>query len=213
MCGKSFTAKSFYRKSAYGCWVGTLRADFAVLLFLAGLGDAVMVFSVVLCYWIFFVVGAISVASGLFGICLFHIKKQKMARRIHAVGVPVLIGLVALASVVFMFSYLHQVQTKQTFQVSVSWFDTRVPGEYGWAVHIEQRTLQELKNASVQSDGGGTPFPSMSNPKTADGHAQQEFSCYPQPRNVTIVWDGGSETFIFNHYPFEGLDSGRMFNP
>jgi hypothetical protein len=181
------------------------------LLFLAACGDAMMIFSLVLFYWLFFIIGVILAACGLFGICLFRIMKWKTFRRKYAIGAPVVIGLVAFVGVMFMFTYLHQAQTQQTFRVTVSWFDTYFTGEYSWKVHIRQLSYQELENARVLIGNGESPFPSLFNPKSADGNAQQEFGCYPQPQNITIVWDGGRETFVLNHYPFDGLDPYRIF--
>jgi hypothetical protein len=45
-------------------------------------------------------------------------------------------------------------------------------------------------------------FPSFVEPKTIDGRAQNEFYLSWQPHEITMVWDDGKETFVFNSYPF-----------
>ena len=106
-----------------------------------------------------------------------------------------------------MFAYVHQVQTQQKFRVTVSKFGA-LGMDMDWRVYIEQLTYEELKNVSLQIDpgtptNGGSGFPSGVNPRTFDGRAQTEFYTSWQPSTIIMVWDGGRESFVFNHYPFE----------
>jgi hypothetical protein len=108
----------------------------------------------------------------------------------------------------FVFLFLHQVQTQQTFRVTVSRFGAFLDG-YPWRIHIEQLSYRELKNVEVRIDEGTImncacdfPSPSGVNPKTIDGRAQTEFYLSWQPHTITMVWDEGYETFVFNPCPF-----------
>ena len=118
---------------------------------------------------------------------------------------------VILVEVFFVFTFLHQVQTKQNFRVTVSKFGA-IPSMYShssWRVVVEQLSYEKMKNVEILIDQGtlynsGQPFyNTFLHNSTIDGRAQREWSQDHQPSNVTIVWDGGSETFLFNRYPFE----------
>jgi hypothetical protein len=65
--------------------------------------------------------------------------------------------------------------------------------------------MKELKDVEIQTDKvSAQPFyNTFLHNQTFDGRAQREWYQYPQPINVTVVWDGGSEVFLFNQYPFE----------
>ena len=70
--------------------------------------------------------------------------------------------------------------------------------EWSWFVHIEQLSYTELNNVQVLIDQDSqSPFYSPTYNKTWDGHAQKEFWISWHPTNITIVWDEGSETFLF----------------
>jgi hypothetical protein len=187
-----------------------LKTEFTTLLFVGSSGAAIMAIADVLFFAFLFNIGLVLLGCGLLGVFLFRIKKRVMFKRTYSIVAPVVMILIALGAVVFASAYLHQVQTGHTFRATISW-DYSFSGEYMWGVHIEQLSFEELKDAQVLIDRGASPFPSHFNPTTSDGHAQTEFGCYPQPTNITIVWSGGSETFLFNHYPFDGLDSSRVF--
>jgi hypothetical protein len=186
------------------------KIEVTMLLFVGASGAAVMAIAVVLFFAFLFIIGLVLLVCGLLGVLLFRIMKRGTFKRRYSIVAPIVLILIALGTVMFASAYLHQVQTGQTFRVTVSWFDS-FSGEYMWGVHIEQLSFEELKDARVIIDRGESPFPSHFNPTTADGHAQQNFGHYPQPTNITIVWSGGSETFLFNHYPFDGLDPNRVF--
>ena len=130
-----------------------------------------------------------------------------------SVAFRALIGVVCfviLFGALFVFTYLHQVQEQQKYRVTVSKFGA-IPlphSDDSWRVLVEQLSNEELKNPEILIDQGtpynsGHPFynPFLNN-KTIDGRSQNEFSRSHQPINITVVWDGGSETFLFNHYPF-----------
>ena len=132
----------------------------------------------------------------------------------RSLALRALIGLVCfviLVGVVFVFAFVHQVQTKQSFRVTVSKFGAfPIPlFDTSWRVVVEQLSYEKLKNVEILIDQG-TVYNSrklfynhfMHN-STIDGRAQREWGTSHQPSNITIVWDGGSETFLFNHYPFE----------
>ncbi len=118
---------------------------------------------------------------------------------------------ISVAAAAFVFTYVHQVQSQSTFRVTVSRL-TMDPAGFDWRVHIEQLSYEELENGQVLIDEGtphnlGGPFPSSANPKTIDGRVQSEFYVSWQPLNITIVWDGGREMFLFNKYPFAALET------
>ncbi len=187
-----------------------LKTEFSMLLFAGAAGATIMAIAVVLFFAFLLIIGFVLFACGLLGVLMFRIMKLGMFKRRYSTVAPIVIILIALGTVVFASAFLHQVQTGHTFRVTVSWRNS-ISGEYMWNVHIEQLSFEELKDASVQIDRGASPFPSHFNPTTADGHAQTNFGRYPQPTNITIVWSGGSEMFLFNRYPFDGLDPSRVF--
>ena len=123
-----------------------------------------------------------------------------------------------------MFTFMHQVQEGQKFRVTVSKFGAFPPeimhSDVSWRILVEQLYYEELKNVYVQVDketptNGGTGHPSGIRLGThaIDGRAQTEFSTGRQPSNITIVWDGGGETFFFNHYPFEDAEKEENSHP
>ena len=100
-----------------------------------------------------------------------------------------------------------QVQTQQKFRVTVRWFAGPSSICYSpWQVHVEQLSHEELENGWVQVSDFPRQirngwYPPDFYPKTWDGRAQMEYGTFFQPKNVTIVWDGGSEIFLFNELP------------
>ncbi len=111
--------------------------------------------------------------------------------------------------VLFVFTYVNQVQTKQTFRVTVNMGGPVLFVYVSWRVVVEQLSYEKLNNAEILIDqgtpnNGAMPFyDNALHNSTADGRYQKEWDQGPnQPSNITIVWDGGSETFLFNHYPF-----------
>jgi len=123
-----------------------------------------------------------------------------------------LVCFVILVGAMFLLAYVYQVQTQQTFQVTVTKFGALpLPhSDESWRVVVEQLSYEELSNVEILTDQGtpynsGQPFyNNFLHNSTIDGRAQREWSQGPhQPSNITIVWDGGSETFLFNHYPFQ----------
>ncbi len=124
------------------------------------------------------------------------------------------VGLICFAILIgalFVFTFVHQVQAQQMFRVSVTKFGAMplVHADVSWRVIVEQLSYERLNNVEILTDQGtpynsGSPFYNdfLYN-STGDGRAQREWCQGPhQPSNITIVWDGGSETFLFNQYPF-----------
>jgi hypothetical protein len=136
-----------------------------------------------------------------------NVKKNSFAFR-------VLVGIfcaVILLGALFVFLFVHQVQAQQKFRVTLTKFGAfPMPhgGDDSWRVIVEQLTYEELKNVEIRTGegshlGSGQPFyGEFLHNETFDGRAQKEWSQYPQPINITIVWDGGAESFVFNRYPF-----------
>lgn len=119
------------------------------------------------------------------------------------------ICLAILFATTFVFMFAHQVRMQKTFRVTVTKFGA-LPGPHTdnpWRVLIEQLSYEELKNAEILIDQGtpnnfASPFynPFLHN-STIDGRAQKEFYVSWHPSNITMVWDGGSEIFLFNPTP------------
>jgi hypothetical protein len=130
-------------------------------------------------------------------------------KRIHVVlgfRARALIGSLIIFGLLFVFMFMHQVQTKRNFRVTVSRFGAFSP-DYPWRIHVEQLSYKELEKVEVHIDEGTIMncvcgFPSFVEPKTIDGRAQNEFYLSWQPHEITMVWDDGKETFVFNSYPF-----------
>jgi hypothetical protein len=113
---------------------------------------------------------------------------------------------VILLGTLFVFLFVHQVQAQQKFRVTVTMLGT-IPlthAKDSWRIVVEQLSYGELKSVEIQTDdAGGQPFYNdFLHNSTLDGRPQREWYQSPQPLNITIVWDGGSETFLFNRYPF-----------
>lgn len=112
--------------------------------------------------------------------------------------------LVILVVSIFESIFLYQVQTQKMFKITIS-LSTRNPIEYGdylWHVSIEQLSYEELKNAHAVIDvNNGMPFPGIPDNRTVDGRPQLIFDQSPQPTNITMVWDGGQEIFLFRDSP------------
>ena len=128
-----------------------------------------------------------------------------MKRRYVAFAV---LGSVVLFATAFVFLFVHQVRVQKTFLITVSKFGApSIPNvEHSWFVHIEQLSYEELENVQVLIDQGtihnsAMPFAWSFNNETFDGRAQKEFGISPHPLNITIVWDGGFEIFLFNSTP------------
>lgn len=118
------------------------------------------------------------------------------------------LGSVVLFATAFVFLFVHQVRVQKTFLITVSKFGAmQIPNvEHSWFVHIEQLSYEEFENVWVLIDQGtihnsAMPFAWPFNNETIDGRAQKEFGLSPHPLNITIVWDGGSEIFLFNSTP------------
>jgi hypothetical protein len=113
--------------------------------------------------------------------------------------------LAILVTAVFVFTFLYQVRTLEMFRVTISCYgEENVVGHSGyiWNVCVEQLSHEELKNATVWINvSGSSPFPGVFNNSTSDGRAQKLFGHSPQPINITVAWDGGIETFLFNDSP------------
>ena len=127
-----------------------------------------------------------------------------MKRRYVAFAV---LGSVVLFATAFVFLFVHQVRVQKTFLITVSKFGAMpIPHiEHSWLVHIEQLSYEELENVWVLIDQGtinnsAMPFASF-NSETFDGRAQKEFGLSPHPSTIIMVWDGGSETFLYNPTP------------
>jgi hypothetical protein len=128
-----------------------------------------------------------------------------MKRRYVAFAV---LGSVVLFATAFVFLFIHQVRIQKTFLITVSKFGaTPIPNvEHSWFIHIEQLSHKEVENVWVLIDQGtihnsAMPFTWPFNNETFDGRAQKEFGHSPHPSNITVVWDGGSEIFLFNPTP------------
>ncbi len=128
---------------------------------------------------------------------------------------------VILVGALFVFLFVHQVQAQQKFRVTLTKFGALpIPhGDDSWRIIVEQLSYEELKNVDIRIDEGtrnntGMPFygPWLYN-KTFDGRAQKEWGQSPQPINITIVWDGGAESFVFNRYPFVVKQSPQVHPP
>lgn len=122
------------------------------------------------------------------------------------------ISVAILFATVFVFMFVHQIRTQKTFRITVTIFGAHsMPhADYGWRVIIEQLSYEELKKAEILIDQGtpancASPFynPFLYN-STIDGRAQSEFGLSWHPSNITMVWDGGSEIFLFNPTPIHG---------
>ena len=106
---------------------------------------------------------------------------------------------------------MHQVQTKETFGVTVTVFGAFSPPDcdYGWRVIVEQLSYEELKNVKILIDQGTPsnlqmPFYWPHDNRTIDGRAQKVFGLSWHPSNITMVWEGGSEIFLINPTPIPG---------
>lgn len=131
-------------------------------------------------------------------------------RQIAIIFIVVFLG----AAAVFVFTYLHQVQTQQTFRVTVSNFFMPIM-DTDWRVRVEQLSDEELGLVHVEIDqgtshNGGWSFTSR-DPRINERVGTEHFLSW-QPSNITIVWTGGKETFLFNHYPFATLDSPSKYD-
>jgi hypothetical protein len=118
------------------------------------------------------------------------------------------LGSVVLFATAFVFLFVHQVRVQRKFLITVSKFGAMpMPHvEHSWFVHIEQLSYEKLENVQVLIDQGtihnsAMPFAWSFNNETIDGRAQKEFGISPHPSTITMVWDGGSETFRFNATP------------
>ena len=128
-----------------------------------------------------------------------------MKRRYVAFAV---FGSAVLFATTFVVLFVHQVRVQKTFLITVSKFGAMpIPNvEHSWFVHIEQLSYEEFANVLVLIDQGtvhnsAMPFAWSFNNETFDGRAQKEFGISPHPLNITIVWDGGFEIFLFNSTP------------
>ena len=129
-----------------------------------------------------------------------------MRKRYVVLIVSVALAILFVTVFAFTFLYqLYQVQTQKMFRITISCNgEENVVGHggYMWNVRVEQLSYEELKNAEVQIDVRGcAPFPGFFNNRTIDGRAQLIFGHSPQPTNITVVWDGGREMFLFNDSP------------
>jgi hypothetical protein len=134
-----------------------------------------------------------------------RVQGASMKKRYVAFAV---LGSVVLFATAFVFLFVHQVRVQKTFLITVSKFGAmQIPNvEHSWFVHIEQLSYEEFENVWVLIDQGtihnsAMPFAWPFNNETIDGRAQKEFGLSPHPLNITIVWDGGSEIFLFNSTP------------
>ncbi len=115
------------------------------------------------------------------------------------------VTLAILVPTIFLFTFMYQVRMQEMFRVTLSCYGQgNVVGHGGfvWNVCVERLSFEELKSVKVVIDvNSETPFPGFFNNRTIDGRAQLLFGQSPQPTNITVVWDGGSEMFIFNDSP------------
>lgn len=133
-------------------------------------------------------------------------KKTRMNKKF--VASFIIISTVILFLAIFVFMFLHQVQTQNTFRITVTKFGAiTIPhADNSWRIHIEQLTYEKLENAEILIDQGtpynsASPFPGSWNNRTVDGRAQKEFHISWHPSNITMVWDGGGEVFHFSSSP------------
>ena len=151
-----------------------------------------------------------------------HMKKRYVA---------LIVGVISLICVVtsFVFAFLYQVQAQKMFRVTISSFgESAVVSEgYIWTVNIQQLSREELhpvhdsqweeianetgdeemdywQATVVINERSGGPFPGSASHVTSDGRAQQTFGTGPQPTNITVIWDGGREVFLFRPSPIFG---------
>ncbi len=112
--------------------------------------------------------------------------------------------LAILVMTIFVFTFLYQAQTQGMFKVTINFAGKNNIVHYGylWHVSIEQLSVEELKNVQVIIDvNSRRPFLSISNNKTSTGYAQEIFDVVHQPTNITLIWTGGKETFLFRDSP------------
>lgn len=148
--------------------------------------------------------------------------------------IALIAGAISLACVVTLvvFAFLYQVKSQKTFQVTISCFgQPGIHGGYIWTVNIQQLSQEELhpvhdaqwqeianetgdqkmdcwQATIIINERSSCPFPGdpveAASHITSDGRVQTTFGTGPQPTNITIVWDGGREVFLFRPSPIFG---------
>jgi len=144
-----------------------------------------------------------------------------MKKRYAALIIGAILPICVVTS--FVFAFLYQVQAQKVFQVTISCFGERFH-TYIWTVNIQQLSHEELhpehdsqweeianetgdeemdywQATVIINERSGGPFPGSASHVTSDGRAQQTFGTGPQPTNITIIWDGGREVFLFRPSP------------
>ena len=106
-----------------------------------------------------------------------------------------IISTVILFLALFVFMFVHQVHTQNTFRITVTKFGAiSIPHtDSSWRIHTEQLTYERLENAEILIDQGtpynsASPVPGSWNNRTVDGRAQKEFYISWHPSNITMAW-------------------------
>ncbi len=125
-----------------------------------------------------------------------------MRRRYVVLFVSIILAILIVT--IFAFTFLYQVQTQKMFKITISFAGQNniVHHDYLWHVNIEQLSFEELENVQVIINvNSRRPFLSIPNNNTSDGYAQEIFDVVHQPTNITMIWTGGKETFLFRDSP------------